>query len=512
MLYNKVNRRHFLVGAGCFTLSLPYLVSLMPKAHAQGLPSSKFLIFMNTPHGGLNQEHWAPRNFPTGVKKQLAVGGLYGTINYASLQDSVGANGLTELWQSFITPSLGKMNIIEGLDIPFYLGHHRGLLGNYHDSDQLDPKVIDSTKWNSLDYFLSKSRTFDPSGNHKLTVLPTGGQSNTAYYNASGANVSFPTAPTTAHELFASLFGSATSTVAASTTSPETIKRSSIIDRVLLSYRGVSNSAYGAGKRISHNDKLILDEHISQLRDLEIKIKADVVPPTVSCSSLARNSNNVDLRGRDLFDSTSEKVKWGIIADIVVNAVRCGSSRLFSIPTDSANTFAVNDFHQEVAHQHQTQEVQAKVLSNYRNIARDMFGTIVKKLDAAQGINGGSVLDQGLVIWTHESCKDTHDNANHPVVTAGSAGGYFKTGHHVDLRNHSKPMKGVWGGDLGFAGIHYNRWLANIAMAMGCSPAEFERNNKRGYGPHGYEFRIGTNSTHAEQMGDFSQRLPFITT
>lgn len=509
MKYDKISRRHFLVGTGAITLSLPYLVSLMPNAHAQSLPNSKFLIFLNTPHGGLNEEYWAPRTFPTGVRKQFNAGSLYGQIQYARLQEIANTNGLTSLWQSFINPYLGKMNILEGFDIPFYIGHHRGLLGTYHNSDQLTASDIDVTKWDSLDYFLSKSTAFDSSGNHPLTVLPTGEQQS-YFYNSTGM-VRCPTAPTSAHALFTSLFGNPSQP--ANQIDPALLKKKSIIDRVLMSYNGVVNSAYGAGKRISYNDKQMLDEHLTGLRELEVKINNQMAPQSTSCTQITRNPNNVNIpMAYDSYNIANEQVKWDIISDLIVNAVRCGSSRLFSIPLETCNTHPVNDFHEEIAHQHRTATVQEKVLSNYRNSARDIFTTIVKKLDSAQGLQGGSVLDQGLVVWSHESCSYTHQSFNMPVVTAGSAGGYFKTGYHVDFRNPSKMMYGDWGNSLGNAGIHYNRWLANIAMAMGASPSSFEKNNQRGYGPFGAKWLIGTNGSHREQLGDLSSPLPFIVT
>src|SRR5688500_8107172 len=53
MKYNKWTRRHFLQGMGGFTLSLPFLPSLMSRqALAQAVSNSKCFFAMSTEHGG----------------------------------------------------------------------------------------------------------------------------------------------------------------------------------------------------------------------------------------------------------------------------------------------------------------------------------------------------------------------------------------------------------------------------------------------------------------------------
>jgi len=521
MKYDKFSRRHFLIGSGAFTLALPHLVSLMPKAHAQTL-NNKFFVFMNTGHGALNQEHWAPRNFPAGTKTAFNLGSGYWNGYYAKLTDVAAGGDLTQLWQaSFITPYLSKMNIIEGLDIGVYLGHHRGLLGTYHNADQLDQSAIESTKWNSLDYFLSQSKSFDPSGSHKLVVTQTGEQQS-FYYNASGSRIDCQQVTGYTQDVFKTLFpnNGSTSNVATTTTvDQDAVKRKSIIDRVLSSYNGVLNSAYGPGKRISYHDKLVVQEHIDGMRDLEKKITSlastSSSSSSASCNALTTPSNvRISYDYAQIYNQASEKVKWDIITDMMVNAIRCGASRLWSLPLDNFNTFPVNDFHQEIPHMHTDAGVQQKILSNYRNAARDIYTLVLKKLNSSTGANGGTLLDQGLVVWSHESGRNTHDNDNTPVVTAGSAGGYFKTGYHVNYIDYTRTMYGDWNGPQGNPGIHYNRWLANIAMSMGASPSEFEKNGQRGYGPFGANWHFGSNNssapTYATYRSDLSKPLPFI--
>jgi hypothetical protein len=77
------------------------------------------------------------------------------------------------------------------------------------------------------------------------------------------------------------------------------------------------------------------------------------------------------------------------------------------------------------------------------------FASLVQQMKAVP-VGGGTLLDNSLVLWgNHMQSGDTHDPNAVPWLTAGSAGGYFKTGLCV---NAQSPINGA---------------LAQICMAMG---------------------------------------------
>lgn len=525
MKYHSLSRRHFLVGSSAFTLSLPFLTSLMSRAHAQSLPNSSFFIFINSPHGGLFENNWAPRNVSNSLYSKFSIGGKYWDIKYANLIDCAGSNGISPTLGSHLNPYLSKMNLIEGMDIPLYLTHHRGLLGNYHLCDNQDIlSALQNGKWDSLDYFLSRSSSFDStlsSGEaHPIHVLPYLGEEglyyecHSSYYKSNGVVRVTPLAQDT-NSLFTKIFGSGGSSSSGSNTNtpsidPIALKRKSIIDRVLASYNQVTKSAYGPGKRISYKDRQLLEEHVQGLREIEVKLAQAVTPtsnnstPTLACDQLSKPSQNISLQGSSYWQINNDKVRWDITSDIVAHAVRCGACRLFSIPVGACNTYQTNDYHQDIAHSSDSSSTQLKVLSNYQNCSEHIYANFVKKLDALSSHDGKTALDHGLVVWTHESGTATHYTFNMPIVTAGSADGFFKTGYHIDFRNPN-------GSNQYYRGIHYNRWLANIALSMGVSASEFEKGGQKGYGPYGSTEKAGGKDIYADQKSDLSLPLPFIT-
>ena len=65
---------------------------------------------------------------------------------------------------------------------------------------------------------------------------------------------------------------------------------------------------------------------------------------------------------------------------------------------------------------------------NFRANAERIVTDLVSKLDSVS-VNGqsGSLLDNGLVMWSHECGRVTHLHSNVGLVTFGSLGGFFNT-------------------------------------------------------------------------------------
>jgi hypothetical protein len=115
----------------------------------------------------------------------------------------------------------------------------------------------------------------------------------------------------------------------------------------------------------------------------------------------------------------------------------------------------------------------------------------------------------------------THDPVSLPIVTAGSAAGAFNTGLHLDYRRNGDPASRFdpqADGDVLYAGMLYNQFLANVLQAMGLRPSELELWGHKGYGvplvdPAG--FGILPFATHYEHSSSryfqiASDPLPFL--
>jgi hypothetical protein len=135
----------------------------------------------------------------------------------------------------------------------------------------------------------------------------------------------------------------------------------------------------------------------------------------------------------------------------------------------------------------------------------------VNKLDVPEA-DDKTILDNSLVWWVQESGFSTHDPISMPIVTAGSAGGYFKTGYAVDYRR----LGGSKWNNAEYPGILYAQWLANVLQSMGVPKSEYHLNpTDKGYGVNWRQPDWGGNTAQLWPDSVFNMaddKLPFITT
>jgi hypothetical protein len=112
---------------------------------------------------------------------------------------------------------------------------------------------------------------------------------------------------------------------------------------------------------------------------------------------------------------------------------------------------------------------------------------LAQKLDAAAETTG-TTLDRSLITWAQEHGNRIHLCRSMPVITFGSAGGYFKTGNYCDYRNLGMlgppPDNGsvTDPGSQVAPGLTWNQYLANCLTAMGVQRSEYQEPDHNGYG------------------------------
>jgi hypothetical protein len=472
----KLNRRMVLRGLGGATLALPFLPSLAPEAHAGGAP--KRFVAIGTNHGGV----WQPNMYP-------AEATLAQTAQYAghairrgdlALQSNGGIASLSPVLSgdaARFTPALAaKMNVIRGLDVPFYLAHHRGgHLGNYAECDGngSDGQLVQSMPRPTIDQVLAWSPTFY---GDLLTILErslvmgdqgmSAGWSSPATQSGEIQNIN-PQNDSLA--IFDQIF--------VPPQDPMEV-RPPIVDLVLEDYRRLRNG----NRRLSAADRQRLDDHLERLDELERKLKVnlscnDVQTPTESSQDQWHPGFGIDPEAQMRF--------WQLMNDVVVAAFACDTCRVVSMLCgDTFSTFA-GDWHQDIAHQaNVSQGAHDELAAAHQRFFEGVFLDLIAKLDAVDDGNGGTALDSCLVQWTQESGAVTHDSVEIPIVTAGSAGGFFTTGSYCDYRNMAKQGSTLENGNLveTHCGLVYNQWLGNVLQSMGLDPSEYEQDGYGGYG------------------------------
>jgi hypothetical protein len=475
-----VSRRQLLRGAAGFTLALPFLPSIAEKTAYAGEPvyaRKPRLFWFATDHGGAYEANM----FPDGAMltstadlfadHKVASGALKATVagGRASLSPILSASGTT------LTDKLvAKMNVLRGLDVPFYIGHNTGLhLGNYarNDGNGKDGMAVQSFPRPTIDQLMAWSGSFyaDVSGVKQRAMLINSGRS--LSWNWSDAankagNIQNVRGLDSSRDLFNSIFVPPSSTQA---------KRPPIADRVLESYKALRDG----NRRISASDRQRLTDHVDRLAELERKLGAT----SSTCGNVVKPTD--DASAHQAIDPADAATHWKLFTDVVAAAFACGTSRIAVAGVGDTSKFVAygGDWHQDVAHQWQDAAKQQLLRDSYQRFFETVFLDAATKLDTEEA-PGVTYLDNTLLVWSQESGMSSHDSTSIPVVTMGSAAGFFKTGLYADYRKINGPNSKVvpLGGNVTWLGLLYNQWLANVLLAMGIPNAEFERWGHKGYG------------------------------
>jgi hypothetical protein len=478
----------FLRGAGGAALGLPLLPSLLTPRGALGQPAitrRPRFVAMATEHGGLRAENMYPDPATLTEKAMMFPGHQ---ISYGPMRRRVeGTDALLspvlKAPASLLTDRLvGKMNVLRGFDIPFYIAHHTGgHLGNYarNDGNGGDGKEVQSMPYPTIDQVMAWSPSFyrDLGGIKERSII-TGTKGGLSF------NWSNPTARNGAVQevrpevsslaLFNRVFTPAGMGPSASPQTP-------VVDRVLESYRTLRNS----NRRMSALDRQRLDDHMERIAELQRRLN---VMRAGSCDKVSRPTEDSERIGYSYPDPAKAQRKLRLFNDVIVAAFMCGSTRIAVVSVSDPCTPFSGDWHQDVAHKYSTTG-QAQLVAGHRNSFEWAFLDLAAKLDVEE-LPGSTYLDNTLLQWTQESGLNTHDATSIPIVTAGSAAGYFKTGLYADFRNMAATSRVVeYSNFIDNAGLTWGRWLATAMQAMGLPRSEFERGGMPGYA-HPYVSKI----------------------
>jgi len=478
-----LTRRQFLRGAAGFTLALPTLPSLLvSKAYGDPIFVRRpRLYWLTTNHGGAFESAFYPRESRLSNTQQLFAD--HAVASGPLLPEGLPANppktALSPILQAsssvLSARRIAQLNVLRGFDYPINIGHHTGgHLGNYARNDGLAglAREIQSEPRPTVDQLLAWSPSFyGDLGAVRERALVMGTRTlSYGYSNPASASGQVQSIRGTAssRELFHRVFspgGAANST------------RAPVVDRVLESYRRLRHG----NRRLSGADRQRLDDHMDRMAELQRKLNAAVpsacraTPTPTDDSTLHQQATPADaVRYAQLFN------------EVAAAAFICGATRIAVLGLADEQRFVdfTGDWHTDVAHYWDQPHAQDLLARSYQSVFEKVFLDMAARLDGEEA-DGLSYLDNSLLVWSQESGMSTHDPVSLPVVTAGSAAGFFRTGLSIDYRRREsaesryQPLSKV---EPLYAGVLYNQFLANVLRAMGMQPSEFERWGHRGYG------------------------------
>lgn len=474
-VFTSRDRRQFLKGLGGFALAIPFLPSLVAReAAAQTMPNRKRFAQLCTAHGGL----WHNNMFPSvsTLTEQMPFKGRTARRGDLRLSPQGTRTGISPVVSSAadrLTPALlAKMNVVAGLDIPFYIAHNTGAhLGNYarNDGNGSDGMMVQSQPRPTIDQIMAWSPEFYAS-TVRRRVMIVGNRLTYFWSNPMTRMGTIQQVDGTIDslELFDQVFGPIMVGPA----------RRPIVDRVIENYRRLRTGS----ARLSTDDRRRLDEHMQGLSELERRLSA-----TVSCGTITRPTRGSlpVIRTMDYGrNPASQAQAYQLYNDVIALAFACGASRLAVLYADQTFSTFTGDWHQDIAHKAHLPGMteQRTIVASHQHFFSEIFLDLARKLDAITDTDG-TVLDQTLLVWSQESGNHTHENQSMPLVTFGGAGGALRTGSYIDYRETSREMGSRFQGtpEPRYTGLSWNQWLANALQVMGIPRAQWEESGG-GYG------------------------------
>jgi Protein of unknown function (DUF1552) len=467
-----VKRRQFLRGTGA-TLALPFLPSLVPEP-AYGLsfslPVRRRYVTTFSMTGCIRRSSFfpsdesAPTTFPIAAGMVGHRGPLQSRIEG---NDRVISDVLRAPSSKFSAALVTRMNVLSGLDVPVMVGHHFVHPGGYYRYEPLNgaaapkpvPTVDQIIAW-SKEFYGRQTQSPNPVVRRSLVddraVFPA------SYFHANPMARTGEIVPSerfndqsSSRALFDSLFGNP------KPAPPSADLRRSILDRVTQRWKSLRQS----NRRMSTADRVRLDHHLEQLRDLEMRI--GLQDPLVCIATKPLE----DTKAYGSQSSRDEIKRFGLMNDLIAMAFSCDVTRVVMQPHTANFVDYTGSWDQDIldgsAGPPGTQAVLTKSLqATFEHTLLDL----TQKLDQQQG-DGTSLLDQCLLQWTQAFGSDMHFAVSMPVVTVGSGGYAIETGRYFDFRNRSRIPQNVSRDTYGYGshtpGIHYGRWLRTLLDAMG---------------------------------------------
>jgi hypothetical protein len=394
-------------------------------------------------------------------------------VGLESFGDRAGLSPVISGDPSVFTAALAsKMNVIRGLDVPFYIGHHAGgHLGNWaaNNADGTDGAEAQAFPTPTIDQVMAWSPSFYSNLDSTLERTMVIGHSYAFGWSSqeTQSEVVRLAAETSSLALFNRIF--------VPDDDEQESPRPPVVDRVLESYNRLRQS----NRRLSARDRERLDEHIERIDELQRRLGV-----TISCEDVpipTQDAQQIAEQSAYWTDPGLNAEHWSLFNDVVTTAFACGTSRMAVMGVLAPFSSFPGDWHQDVAHQSYFPdgERQAVLSDAHQSTFEGVMLDLIGKLDAVEEADGSTLLDNSLVQWTQESGQLTHESIDSCIVTAGGASGCMRTGQYLDYRNTDRwveedilPMN---------TGLLLQQYYASVLQLLGVPPEEYEVSPGGGY-------------------------------
>ena len=205
----------------------------------------------------------------------------------------------------------------------------------------------------------------------------------------------------------------------------------------------ISDDADSFRKKLTYADKQKMDEYLTSVREIEIRLEkaaneAPVAPPAGATRPEIEHAGS----------SEKYSVCLPLMIDMMVLAFQTDRTRVITLPfadekSNQTYGFAgANVPHHATSH-HMGDPAKKALIAKINKYHIEQLAYLLRKLDAIKEANGGSVLDNSLISYgSNISDGDRHNHDELPQLLFGRAGGAIASGRHV--RFDGVPLNNLW--------------------------------------------------------------------
>jgi hypothetical protein len=410
----RLNRRALLRGAGGVAIGLPFLEAMRPfgvrRAAAGNTPPKRFIVFFS-PDGNI-RENWTPTGTETSFTLSRILAPLAGNQQSLVVLDGVEnqVGGYAAHPGDDHMKGMGTMLTGIGL-LPGTTqggaGDPAGLAGGISVDQQIATTIGAGTKFRSLELGVQSGSPGTVWGY-------------TAY---AGANQPLPPDNNPAsvwNRVFAAFGGTSDAVLR------QQAERRSVLDAVTQSYTKLN-------PRLGAADKAKLDEHLGNIRDLELRLTASGNSGG-SCTKPAA-PDTIDYKANANFPAVGK-----LQMDLLVMAMACDLTRVGTLQWEQSVGGArftwvdpaITRDHHDMSHDGDGATDTLEMLTKINIWYAQQLNYLLDALKNAKEADGSSMLDNTLVLWVNELSRgNVHSHDHMPFLLAGGAGGALRTGRFL---------------------------------------------------------------------------------
>lgn len=415
-----MNRRSFLRGLGGVTVGLPVLRSLQPRSAWGGTPKvqPRFIVFFTC--NGVNMDTFWPTHD-------------YGALSASSFAGDRATSPLAD-WAHKVCIPRGIFQVPRGFgwDGGDGCDHNRGTVSKLtcqHPSGSTGYALGISVDQLIAQHINAK--------NNPALVLQVGshGDGGTGYCSFTSSET-----PAVGENnpwlVYQDLFG--LDDLEDKDSSLLMARRTSVLDLVREEYKVLM------AKDLSTHDRNKLDAHFSAIRDLETKLESS---GCVISDDLRSELESVDPDTVGYDDNYKQMGELQM--QLLALAIACGKTNVATLQWDSGAggpqfTWDGMDHqynHHKLSHGNTKDDCSGDAVPGYEDMLTDIdrwyseqYATLLSLLDSFTDEDGGTVLDNSVVLWANELSHGLdHDWRDLPFIYGGSAGGKLVTGEYIKV-------------------------------------------------------------------------------